>query len=174
MLPPSRFNEPDVPVEGVMPIDRMVGDDAEDTSRLQKMAADAETYIRSFSWCRSVCRSFFGGGVGGIFAVFLFNIDSARPDVDQWIWIVVGDIPPAYVALEDAKSPSEVFKTYLSGMTRWVEYAQSGQTGPAGNDIPPVNVPATPEWAETLEQRLNVLRLMMPPFFNDEESSAVQ
>lgn len=170
-----QFNEPDVPVEGVMPLDRMVGDDAEDTSRLRKMAADAEIYIRSFSWCRNVYGSFFGGGVGGIFAIFLLKIDSARPDVDHWIWIMVGDIPPAYLPLADAKSPSEVFKTYLSGMSRWVEYARSEQTGPAGNDVPAVNVPATPEWADKLEQRLNVLRLMMPPFFNDEEeSSAVQ
>jgi hypothetical protein len=138
------------------------------------MSQDAEAYLSSFSWCKEVLGSFFGGGVGSIIAVFLFNIRPARPAVGSWIWIIVGDIPSAYLPLEDAKSPAEVFKTYLWGMSKCVELAREGRSGTADDGIPPVDVPATPEWAEKLEQRLHSLRLIVQPFFdNTGESNQV-
>jgi len=149
----------------------MRGEDDEDTCLLQQMSHDAEAYLRSFSWCRDVQTSFFGGGVGGVFAVFLFNIRSTRADVSPWIWIVVGDIPSAYLPIEDAETSAEVFKTYLRGMGRWVDYARSEHNTPPGDDVPPVKIPATPEWAEKLEKRLNSLRLIIQPFFDDGEES---
>lgn len=166
--------DPEVPVAGVVPVQEMKGGDEEDTLLLRQMLPEAEAYLRSFTWCGGIQRSFFGGGVGGVFAVFLFNIRPTRPEVGPWIWIVTGDVPSAYLPIEDAKSSAEVFKTYLWGMSKWVEYARSGQNGPAGEEIPPVNVPATPEWAEKLEKRLNSLRLIIQPFFDDPgESSPV-
>jgi len=149
----------------------MTGDDDEDTALLRGMSQDAEAYLRSFSWCKEVRGSFFGGGVGGIIAVFLFNIRAARPDVGSWIWIIVGDIPSAYLPLEDATSSAEVFKTYLRGMSKWVELAREGRSGTADDGVPPFNVPATPEWAEKLEQRLHSLRLIVQPFFDDSGES---
>jgi hypothetical protein len=165
MRPESPDSDP--PVAGVVPLRMMKGDDEEDTALLQKMARDAEVYLRSFSWCDDLRSSNFGGGVGGVIAVFLFDIRTKRPEVGRWIWIVVGDVPSAYLPLEDAQSPAEVFKTYLKGMSNWVEYARSGAKQPAGRDVPPVHVPPTPEWAEVLEKRLNSLRLIIQPFFDD-------
>lgn len=161
----------DMPVAGMVPVERMTGDDAEDTTLLRGMSKEAEAYLRSFSWCGDVLSSFFGGGVGGVFAVFLFHIYSARPEVGSWIWIVVGDIPPAYLPLEDAKSPAEVFQRYMLGMSKWVELARQGRSGTADDGVPPVNVPATLEWAEKLEHRLHSLRLIVKPFFDDTNES---
>src|ERR1700704_1264925 len=90
-------NDSDAPVAGVVPVERMTGDDDEDAALLRGMSTGAEEYLRSFSWCGDVLSSFFGGGVGGVFAVFLFNIHPARPEVSSWIWVVVGDIPSAYL-----------------------------------------------------------------------------
>ena len=175
LLPePPSGNDSDAPIAGVVPVELMTGDDDEDTSLLRGMSQDAEGYLRSFSWCKEVRGSFFGGGVGGIIAVFLFNIAPPRPDVGSWIWIIVGDIPSAYLPLEDARSPAEVFQTYLRGMSKWVELAREGRNGTADDGVPPINVPATPEWAEKLDQRLNSLRLIVQPFFDDKgESSQV-
>ena len=153
----------------MVPVELITGDDDEDTALLRRMAQDAEAYLRSFSWCKEVSGSFFGGGVGGIIAVFLFNIRPTRPAVGSWIWIIVGEIPSAYLPLEDAGSPAEVFKTYLGGMSKWVALAREGRSGTADDGIPPVNVnvPATAEWAEKLEQRLHSLPLIVQPFFDD-------
>src|SRR5205085_1864805 len=105
LLPePPSGNDSDAPIADVVAVELMTGDDDGDTALLRRMSQDAEAYLRSFSWCKEVLGSFFGGGVGGIFAVFLFNIRPARPDVGSWIWIIVGDIPSAYLPLEDATS----------------------------------------------------------------------
>ena len=160
-------SDSDLPVEGVTPVHSMMGDDEQDTLLLRAMSQNAEDYLRSFSWCEDVLSAFFGGGVGGVFAVFLFKIRSARPEVGSWIWVVVGDIPSAYLPIEDATSPAEVFKTYLWGMTKWVEFARQGRSGNPDDGVPPINIPATPEWAETLEKRLHSLRLIIQPFFDE-------
>jgi len=143
----------------------MAGDDDEDTAQLRQMLEEAKNYVMSFSWCESVLRSYFAGGVGKIFAIFLFNISPARADVDPWMWIVVEDIPPAYLPLEDCKSGREVFETYIDGMMRWVDLAREGREGAPEDWVPTVNVPATPEWAETLDDRLRSLTRLVKPMF---------
>lgn len=151
----------------------IVGDDEEDTALLRKMSEDARHYISSFAWCETILNSYFGGGVGGIFAVFLFHIRASRSNVDPWIWIVVGDIPSAYLPITDCESPVEVFRSYIRGMSRWVELARMGQTGTPEQGVPPVDVPATPEWAERLNQKLYGLTLAVKPFFEDGEQPRV-
>lgn len=155
----------------LVPVGNIVGDDEQDTVLLRKMAHDAERYICSFPWCGAVLKSYLGGGVGGIFAVFFFHIRPSRPDVEPWIWIIVGDIPPAYLPLSDCKSPAEVFRTYIRGMTNWVELARKGLTGTPAQGVPPVNVPATPEWAEKINQKLYGLTIAVKPSFEDESST---
>jgi hypothetical protein len=154
----------------LMPSRSIVGDDEQDTFLLRTMADDAKRYISSFSWCEEVLDSYFGGGVGGIFAVFFFHI-CPGPNVEPWIWIIVGDIPPAYLPLSDCRTPSDVFSTYINGMSNWVELARKGQTGTQEQGVPPVNVPATPEWAERLSQKLHGLTLAVKPLFQGESNA---
>lgn len=157
----------------LIPAESTVGDDEQDTILLRKMADDAKRYISSFSWCDAVLNSYFGGGAGGIFAVFFFHVRPSRPDVEPWIWIIVGDIPPAYLPLTDCKSPAEVFRTYIRGMSNWVELARKGQTGTPEQGVPPVNLPATPEWADRINQKLYGLTLAVKPFFENDSQAAI-
>jgi hypothetical protein len=168
MLPRSKQDSR--PAEGppptdVVPVDRIAGDGDEDTALLQEMLQEARNYLNSFSWCESILNSYFAGGVGKIFAIFLFNISSVRRDVDEWMWIVVGDIPPAYLPWEDCRSGKEVFDTYIAGMEKWVQLAQEGLQASPEDYVPPVNVPATREWAEALNSRLRSLRELVHPLF---------
>ena len=161
-------NSLDVRVVGV-PVRSMRGDDGQDPALLRGMLSAAETYLRSFSWCGHVLSSFFGGGVGGVFAVFLFKIQPARPMVGSWIWVVVGDIPSACLPLEGCKSPADVFERYIWGIEKWIELAREGRVGTADDGVPPINVPATPEWADKLERSLDLLTLKVKPFFDKAE-----
>ena len=43
--------------------------------------------------------------IGGVVAVFLFRIDGP-PEVDPLLWVVVGDLPTAYLVTDDAPSPA--------------------------------------------------------------------
>jgi hypothetical protein len=154
-----------VPAPDVIPVERMAGDGEEDTALLQAMLQEAKNYISSFSWCESIRNSYFAGGVGKIFAIFLFNISSLRTDVDKWMWIVVGDVPPAYFPWEDCHSSGDVFDAYIAGMKKWVQLAREGREANAEDCVPPVNVPATPEWAESLDTRLRSLTELVQPLF---------
>jgi hypothetical protein len=158
---------------GLIPVAKIKGDDAVDTRLLRKMSEEAKRYISSFSWCGSVIDSYFAGGVGGIFAVYFFHIQPSRQGINPWIWIMVGDIPPAYLPLDDCSSPAEAFRTYIRGMSKWVEFARESKTGTAAQGVPAVNVPATPEWAERLNQKLYGLTIAVQGVFQDEDEKAL-
>ena len=100
-----------VPVAGLVPVAEMAGEDDEDSAQLRQLLNDATNYILSFSWCHSIVESYFAVGAGEIFAIFLFHISPPRPDVDEWIWIIVGDIPSAYLPWKDCRSTKEAFET---------------------------------------------------------------
>jgi hypothetical protein len=144
----------ELPVNGVIPVDQILGDDAEDTRILREMASKAQHYISRFSWCQSVREVYFGDGYGRIVAVLLIRIDPSRPDVDEWLWVVVGDLPSAYLVIDTCKTPSQAPERYIDVMSEWVELAKKGRSS---EDVIPVNAPATPESAEMLERRLTVL-----------------
>jgi hypothetical protein len=154
-------------IKGVVPIEAMVGENDEDTAYLSNMASAAEKYLRAFNWCRQILDGYFGDGIGGIVAVFLFHILPTRADVDGWLWVIVGDIPPAYLVIDRCKAPSEALEGYIEQMSKWVELANTGRSS---NKVIPVPVPATPENATDLGKRLTFLKEMAVPRFRDGET----
>ena len=64
--------------------------------------------------------------------------------------------------MDDCKTPKEALRTYIGEMRRWVAFAEYG--GDPTNVIP-VNVPPTPEWAETLLSRLDALERDIIPMW---------
>ena len=73
------------PVPDVIAVEQMSGDDEEDTTLLREMLEQAKNYVHSFSWCDSIISSYFAGGVGKVFAIFLFKINSSHRDVDPYL-----------------------------------------------------------------------------------------
>ena len=138
----------------------MVGDDEADTALLRQMGVEAKTYLEGFDWCKAVGPAYWGGGVGKVFGIFLFQIEPQSADVDRWLWVIVGDIPPLYLVLDECRSPSEALDTYLELMGQWVDLARQGRISP---DIPPTGVEPTLEWAEELEGRLAFIRAEIEP-----------
>jgi hypothetical protein len=133
------------------PVSDALGDSKADSAKLLSMAADAKHFIESFDWCNAVEQQYFGMGVGGVVAVFLCKITPAKPKVDDWLWVVVGDVPSAYLVTDDAPTPTLALEAYVREMSDWVAAAKNGRDV---KDLIPVNVPATPEWGAELERRL--------------------
>jgi hypothetical protein len=156
------------PVSGLVAMEAILAED-EDKDALGNAGKEAVLYCTSFTWCEAVLESYFGGGVAGVFAVFLLRIVPARGGIGDWMWVAVGDIPSTYLPLDDAKSPEEVFDTYLDGMSRWVEFARQGKDGSAEDGVPPVGIEATPESAELLHQRLQSLRQFIAPLLRPQQ-----
>jgi hypothetical protein len=138
----------------VVPAAHLKGENDEDTHLLTQMLTEATNYLSAFQWCKRIVESFFGIGVGGIMAVFLFRIKPSSEHVDEWMWVIVGDLPPAYITVDSAPNPACALDAYIGAMEEWVEAADSGR--PVDNLIP-VNIAPTSENARKLQRRLKFL-----------------
>ncbi|MGA2600937.1 MAG: hypothetical protein ABSH09_28570 [Bryobacteraceae bacterium] len=138
----------------VIPLSEMSGDSDADTELLSNMAEEAKAFIQAFDWCRGIRNSYFGAGVGGVVGVFFFRIFPATEEVDEYLWVIVGDIPPAYLVTDENRTPSEALQSYISEMRAWVAAVESGQSI---DELIPVNVIPTRESAQALKSRLNFL-----------------
>ena len=138
----------------VVPADQIKGEDEEETGLLLDMFQKARRFVTSFTWCAAVEEEYYGFGVGGVVAVFLFRITRAQPDVDEWLWVVVGDIPPAYLVTDDAPNPACALAGYIREMSRWVHAVRRGRPT---SELIPVNARPTNEFADLLDSRLRFL-----------------
>lgn len=98
--------------------------------------------------------SYVGMFYPGIIGIFLFKFKPTRPDVDELVWVIVGDLPPTYLTCEDCPNPATALDAYIGAMSEWVEAAKKGKSVA---DLIPVNVPASPQYADLLGKRLAFL-----------------
>lgn len=138
----------------VTPVAEMQGDDDDETASLHSLAKEAANFLSSFTWCTAIKNQYLGIGVPGVIGVFLFEQQPSDPTVDRWLWVIVGDLPPAYITIEDAPNPACALDAYIGAVTEWVSAAKRGL--PVDNLIP-VNAPPTMKYAEMLESRLSFL-----------------
>ena len=143
-----------VDITQLKPVSAVLGDSEEDSALLLRLATEARQFIQSFEWYGGLRHEYFGLGIGGVIAAFLYNITPAKPDVDSWLWVIVGDVPPAYIVTDDAHTPALAIEAYIREMREWVEAAKAGNPV---DELIPVNVPATPEWGNRLESRLEFI-----------------
>src|SRR5215207_1799919 len=143
-----------VDMSKVTPAALMRGEDAEETAGLKELLEEATAYLNRFNWHRGLGEAYLGIGVPKILGVFLFEIVPASEDVDDKVWVIVGDLPPAYITTEDAPNPATALDAYIGAMEEWVEAAREGRSG---EGLIPVNDTATTENADGLDSRLRFL-----------------
>jgi len=86
-----------------------------DTALLREMHETATNYLESFKWCQRIEESYFGLGVGGIVAVLLMKIKLSQENVDELLWVVVRDLPPAYLVTHFAPDTASALR-WLNGL----------------------------------------------------------
>lgn len=70
------------------------------------------------------------------------------------MWVIVGDLPPAYIVCDNAHTWQEALDAYAVEMMEWVKAVKEGRSI---EDVIPVNVPPTVEYADMLESRCNLI-----------------
>lgn len=136
--------------------------DADDN--LDAALLEAREYLQSYDWGTNIKAAYLGYGAEGIIYIFLFEISPGRPDVPRWIWVIVGDVPPAYMPGDDVETPYEALDGYIGAMEDWVEAARQGKSVAK---LIPVNVPANPANAEMLDGRLKFLNEKVLPLLQE-------
>jgi hypothetical protein len=87
-------------------IEGMVEETDEESRQFQTLNQRAATFLQSFKWRGTIKASYFGLGVADIVGVFLFILVPVSEAVDRLVWVVVGDIPSAYLAADLAPNPA--------------------------------------------------------------------
>ena len=138
----------------------MVHDNSAENAMLEAACTEAQEFLLSYPWCHGFGEVYFGGGVGGIVAIFLMSIYPVPTGADEWVWVIVGDVPPAYLMVHQCPTPAEALKCYIAMMQEWVDLAVDSV---GSENVIPVNVPPTPENARMLQARLDLLANTIVP-----------
>lgn len=118
------------------------------------LARKATEFLTAFRWCAKVRESYLAFDIGPVLGVFLFHIEPRLDVVDHILWVVVGDVPPAFIVCDDAQDWKGALSAYVTEMQRWVHAVRANSTL---DGIIPVNVSATQEHAEMLSSRLSFI-----------------
>jgi hypothetical protein len=157
-----------VDLNKLTPAERICGDDAEDTRLLREMLHRATQYIQSFEWCPPIEHVYLGCGVGGVVAIFLFHFGEPVKGTDEWLWVVGGDLPSAYLVLDRANDPVLALDGYCELMEAW---ARSVLAARPLQDVFPVEAKPTLDNAKSLLKRVNFIRTrLLPGWRSDRET----
>ena len=132
-------------------VENISDEDPQEQELLLKRVQAARDYLRSFNWCRRIDKLWFAGGFSQA-AVFFAEIDSAQYDSE--LWVIVGDLPPAHLVVEDIPDFKEALLSYAYHMRKWVKAVKAQRTT---KKCIPVNVEPTLEHAMLLESRLDFI-----------------
>ena len=141
-------------MSSVVPVSHVMRKPFDGQKDFDAALSEATSFIKFYDWVSAVKETWVGVALEGIVYIFLFEIETRRPEVDRWIWVVVGDIPPAYIPCSDALNPYEVLDGYIGAMEEWVDAARQGKSVAR---LVPVNLPASEENADRLDGRLKFL-----------------
>lgn len=122
---------------------------------LPTLTAAASAFLASQSWCASVLLVKPIFAIEGVLGVFRCSLITAHPDADPMVWVIVGDLPPAYIVHEPGDSWQDALRGYADEMERWVEAVRAGT---AVDRLIPVDAPPTRETADLLASRIEFLR----------------
>lgn len=145
-------NKADIDFSSVIPIGNL---DPETLSRISDTCLSAGEYLKNQKWCTRIVESFLGIDEGEILGVFLFRIVPSDEKIEEYLWVVVGDLPPLYLVTEAAATPAAALLRYIEVMTLWAEAAIAG-TECSG--LPPVEADFSRENGVALQTRLKILR----------------
>lgn len=131
-------------------------------AELQELAREAHQFLSSHTWCAAIESQHLAWGIAGVIAVFFFRISPGAAGVDKELWVVVGDIPPAYIVTPKRDGWQGALRGYVYEMRRWVRAARARRSV---EKLIPVNVRPTLEYANMLGSRLAFItrEFLSPP-----------
>ena len=127
------------------------------------MLQEAKQYISSFDWAPPIAEVHMRIGAGGALAVFLVTfVRGIGPERDKHLWVIVGDLPSAYLVVDRASDAVAALSIYCELMEEWADAVLGGSSL---DDVFPVDAPATRENAGMLLSRVGFIREKIIPEF---------
>lgn len=115
---------------------------------------EAKTFLENFDWCKKTISCWYDSGIYEKIGVFLFKIEPINKDVDEFIWIIIGDLPTVYLD-QSVINGQEALKIYCELMKEWADNIIQGKSI---NECYPIPVDPTKENAELLIKRIEFIK----------------
>ncbi len=145
-------NKDDIDFSSIISIEDL---DEKSLYEISETYQSAREYMENQKWCLKILESFLGIDEGYILGVFLFKIIPSDENIEEYLWVVAGDLPPLYLVTEAAATPADALSRYIEVMTVWAEAATAQTYRP---DLPPVEADFSKENGIALQTRLKLLR----------------
>jgi hypothetical protein len=122
---------------------------------LTKVYEEAKAYLMSFAWCRKIIQSDIYLNLGSTLCIFLFEIDNGASKDDNYLWVIVGDIPSMYLDIHGPKTTKQVLEDYIRLAEDWIEQVKMGKSI---KNCYPFKAEPTLEMATLLEKRTSFMK----------------
>lgn len=122
-------SSPRVDTSSLIPDGLLRGQTERETQQLQQYAQRARAFLESFAWCTGVRQLLYGVGAGGVIAVFFADV-LVKGKAREWLWVVTGDLPAAYLPEQAARTPCAALAAYCEGAAAWAAAVQRHALGP--------------------------------------------
>jgi hypothetical protein len=132
----------------------IVGDSEQDTNLLISMMEQAKDFICSHPWGKEPDQSYLACGIGGLYSIWLFDYNLPFINEDKSLWVIVGDIPPAYLVTDEILNCKDALMCYISIMRDWIKCVKNNDSLV---DCFPVDVEPNIVNANLLSSRLDFL-----------------
>lgn len=133
----------------------MAAEPSDTTWTVPAMTALAERFLAGQHWVSRVHGVTPVFAIAGTLGVFRCAVIPSQPDADVMVWVVVGDLRPAWVLHEPGDSWQDALAGYVDDMERWVAAARAGKPL---SDVIPVDVARTGEYLDEFAARLEFIR----------------
>jgi hypothetical protein len=117
---------------------------------LIEMHEEAKAYLMDFAWCRKIIQSYIYLNLGSNLCIFLFKIDNIASNDDDFLWVIVGDIPSMYLDIHGPRTTKQVLEDYVRLAEDWIDHVKLGKSI---KNCYPFTAEPTIEMATLLEKR---------------------
>lgn len=121
---------------------------------------EATEYIKCFDWVSELKSSYLFLNLGSKLCVFLFEIENLESDDDNYLWLIVGDVPPMYLDIYGAQNTIEVLENYVHLSNEWISKAKEGGSL---KDCYPFNFSPTIDKIEMFKKRIQFIENIIIP-----------
>ena len=148
-------------------IDEIARSDIEYKDEVLKLSELAGDYLNTFEWCEKIVKGWVVNDFGYILCIFYFEIETNRDsEADDHIWVIIGDLPTAYIDLISATTSKEALVHYCDLMEDWINCIKNGQTV---EDCYPISALPTLEHANMLQSRIELIKTDYIPIVSNQK-----
>jgi hypothetical protein len=131
---------------------------------LLELARTAQSYVRSFAWCPPLLATYLAFGVSGVIGLFQVHFEQTIQKTDDRLWVIVGDLPSAYLVVNESDLPRDALENYCLLMDEWVDAVRDKSNF---ETVFPISSARTLENAGLLMSRIGFIRSQIVPELNN-------